>query len=201
VIYFTSDPHYWHANVINYCNRPFASVEEMNEAMISNWNKVVTPDDTVYCLGDFSLAARAVEVYTPRLNSTKLLVPGNHDFCHSYHKKGRSEENRAKWKAFYGQHGWTVLPEQTTLDIPGVATVNLCHHPYVFMHPGDDKYEKWRPKDDGRWLLCGHVHEKWKVVGRMINVGVDQWNFAPVPVTEIEKIICTSSTTLPTAKK
>ena len=53
----------------------------------------------------------------------------------------------------------------------------------------DDKFAKWRPTDDGRWLLCGHVHEKWKIQGRMINVGVDVWDYKPVPVTEIEKII------------
>lgn len=195
MIYFTSDPHYWHANVIRFCTRPYSSVEEMNEAMIRNWNAVVQPEDTVYCLGDFSLAFRAIEAYSSRLMGNKILVPGNHDFCHSYHKKSRNLERRAEWIKKYEAHGWTVLPEQTTLDIPGVATVNLCHHPYRLVTSAgetyDDKYEKWRPKDDGRWLLCGHVHEKWKVVGRMINVGVDQWDFKPVPITEIVKIICT----------
>lgn len=198
MIYFTSDPHYWHANVIRYCTRPFASVDEMNGAMIKNWNDIVKPEDTVYCLGDFSLAFRPVEAYSGLLNGTKYLVPGNHDFCHSYHKKSRNPERRAEWIKKYEAYGWIVLPEQTTLDIPGVATVNLCHHPYRLVTAAgetyDDKYEKWRPKDDGRWLLCGHVHEKWKVVGRMINVGVDQWDFKPVPITEITKIICSSST-------
>lgn len=194
MIYFTSDPHYGHANVIKYCGRPFASVDEMTSKLINNWNSVVTPDDIVYCLGDFSLATRPVEAITPRLNGTKLLVPGNHDYCHSYHKKSRNEEARKTWIAQYEAWGWKVLPEQTTLDIPGVATVNMCHHPYILLGPGDDKYEKWRPKDDGRWLICGHVHEKWKVVDRMINVGVDQWDFKPVSVEEIARIICTKDT-------
>ena len=193
MIYFTSDPHYWHANVIKLCNRPFASVEEMNDAMIKNWNSVVKPEDTVYCLGDFSLALRPAEIYTKILNGTKYLVPGNHDFCQSYHKKSRNAEKRKEWIAKYEEWGWKVLPEQTTLDIPGVATVNMCHHPYVLIGPYDDKYKAWRPKDDGRWLICGHVHEKWKIAGRMINVGVDVWDFKPVPITEIEKIICSSS--------
>lgn len=187
--------HFGHANVIKYCQRPYASVDEMNGALIRNWNEVVQPDDIVYCLGDVSLASKPVEAYTRQLNGTKYLVPGNHDFCHSYHKKSRSQENRNKWIAQYEEWGWKVLPEQTTLDIPGVATVNLCHHPYELLLPGDDKYEKWRPKDDGRWLLCGHVHEKWKVVGRMINVGTDVWNFRPVSIDEVSKIICISSIT------
>jgi calcineurin-like phosphoesterase family protein len=193
MIYFTSDPHFGHANVIKYCNRPFASVEDMTRALITNWNEVVTADDTVYCLGDFSLATRSVEAITPKLNGIKLLVPGNHDYCHSYHKKARNEENRKKWIAQYEAWGWKVLSEQMTLDIPGVATVNICHHPYHLIEPGDDKYEAWRPKDDGRWLLCGHVHEKWKIADRMINVGVDQWGFKPVSIEEISRIICSST--------
>jgi calcineurin-like phosphoesterase family protein len=168
----------------------------MNEAIIKNWNDVVKPEDTVYCLGDISLSFKPIEIYSGRLNGTKYLVPGNHDFCHSYHKKGgRNPETRKHWIERYEAHGWKVLPEQTTLDIPGVAIVNVCHHPYVLLGPGDDKYANWRPNDDGRWLICGHVHEKWKVVDKMINVGVDQWGFKPVAITEIEKIICSSNTT------
>lgn len=193
MIYFTSDPHYYHLNVIKYCNRPFSSVEEMNEMLIKNWNDVVAPDDTVYCLGDFSMAFRPVEAFSHRLSGTKYLVPGNHDFCHSYHKKSRNPENRKVWTQKYVDHGWIVLPEQTTLDIPGVATVNMCHHPYVLNLEGDDKYMNWRPTNDGRWLLCGHVHQNWKVQDKMINVGVDVWDFKPVSVEEISKIILGTS--------
>lgn len=195
MIFFTSDLHFGHANVIKYCSRPFASVEEMNEILIKNWNEVVGPEDTVYCLGDYSMSFHYVPEVTPRLNGKKYLVPGNHDFCHSYHKKARNLEKREAQIKRYEEAGWIVLPEQTTLDIPGVATVQMCHHPYHFVDGDhhDDKYERWRPKDDGRWLLCGHVHEKWKVVGRMINVGVDQWDFKPVAITEIQKIICESN--------
>jgi calcineurin-like phosphoesterase family protein len=161
----------------------------MNEMMIKYWNDTVGPDDTVYCLGDFSMAFRAVELYSRRLNGTKYLVPGNHDFCHSYHKKSRNEEQRKFWTKKYEDHGWIVLPEQTTLDIPGVAIVNLCHHPYTLIGPGDDKYLRWRPKDDGRWLLCGHIHQHWQIQNKMINVGVDVWNFRPVSIEDIKNII------------
>lgn len=199
MIFFTSDHHFWHANIIKFCGRPFSSVEEMNEMMVKNWNDVVGPDDTVYCLGDFSMAFRPVETFTSRLNGKKYLVPGNHDFCHSYHKKSRSAESRTRWIKKYEDHGWIVLPEQTTLDIPGVATVNMCHHPYKIVNAtpsttGEPYDEKWRPKDDGRWLLCGHIHEKWKIVDRMINVGVDQWDFRPVSVEEIGRVICSPLT-------
>ncbi len=188
MIYFTSDPHYWHANVIAYCGRPHRDVHDMNEALIAGWNEVVTPEDTVYCLGDFSLAYRPVEIVSPRLNGKKFLVPGNHDFCHSYNKKSRNPEKRAEWIKKYEENGWIVLPEQAELNIEGVGSVQMCHHPFV-LDGKDDKYENWRPKDDGRWLLCGHVHEKWKFRDKMINVGVDQWNFKPVSIEEIKKVI------------
>lgn len=185
-IWFTSDPHYFHANVIRYCNRPFESVIEMNEKMIKNWNSVVKPEDTVYCLGDFSLAARPVEVITPRLMGNKFLIPGNHDFCHSFNKKSRNSEKRQYWLDFYARNGWTVLPEFYEMDIEGVAIVNMCHIPY---NTQDPRYKDHQLKDDGRWLLCGHVHEKWKLKDKMINVGVDVWDMKPVHIDEIKKII------------
>ena len=193
MIFFTSDAHFYHFNVIKYCNRPFATVEEMNEKLILNWNSAVSPEDTVYVLGDFSLAIRPVEIFTSRLNGTKYLVPGNHCWCHSYNKKARGEGKLQKWIDKYNECGWIVLPEQTTLDIPGVAIINLCHHPYT--DPKDthhDKYANWRPKDDGRWLLHGHSHSLTQtgIERRMIDCGVDAWDYKPVSIEEIKKIIC-----------
>jgi calcineurin-like phosphoesterase family protein len=197
MIFFTSDPHYWHTNVIAYCSRPYTETEAMNEDMVKKWNSVVKPEDTVYCLGDFSLAFRAVETYSFRLNGTRYLVPGNHDFCHSYHKKSRSLENREKWINKYADYGWLVLPEQFTLDFTshGIGVLNICHHPYStdFELKNGDKYDDWRPIDDGNILLCGHVHEKWATNKSpkgtlMINVGVDVRGFLPVSIDEIVEI-------------
>jgi len=197
MIHFSSDHHFWHSNVIRYCSRPFTSVEEMNEMMVLAWNMNVHPDDTVYVIGDFSLAFRAVETFPQRLLGKKILVPGNHDFCHSYHKKSRTPENREKWLQKYRDHGFEILPEQTTLDLPGIGVVNMCHHPYAGpyeLENGGDKYAKWRPVDDGKILLCGHVHEKWKTRRSpkgtlMINVGVDVHGMAPVSLDSLVKIV------------
>lgn len=57
-VYFIADLHFGHANIIEYCNRPFQSVEEMNEFMIQQWNKKVKKDDKVFVLGDFGLGSR-----------------------------------------------------------------------------------------------------------------------------------------------
>ena len=189
MLYFTSDHHFWHTNIIRFCNRPFASVEEMNEALIRNWNEIVSPDDEVYCLGDFSMAARPVELYTSRLNGIKHLVPGNHDLCHSYHKKSCTLKGHKRWIKQYQDWGWIVLPEKTAIAIPGIGKFKLCHHPYGGPDSQRDKYAKWRPHDDGSWLLCGHVHHNWKTMGRMINVGVDAWDMKPISILKITTIM------------
>lgn len=212
-IFFTSDLHFYHANVIAFCKRPYRtknpyyrlkewwtgrismkSAEVMNETLIANWNSVVSQDDDVYCLGDFSLAFRAVELFSHRLNGRKFLIPGNHDFCHSYHKKSRKPEGRAKWIKKYEDHGWIVLPEQTTLKLQGVdqdLELTLSHMPYTNIddvRDGKDKYSRFRPIDIGNWLLCGHVHEKWATRRKMINVGVDVRNYKPISLDEIIRI-------------
>ena len=78
--FVTSDQHFNHENIIKYCNRPFSSVEEMNEEMIKRWNAVVSKDDTVFVLGDFFMG-RLTEIkdILPRLNGHIMLVEGNHD--------------------------------------------------------------------------------------------------------------------------
>jgi len=77
MIFFTSDHHFNHKNVIKYCDRPFSDVTEMNEAMIANWNGVVRPTDSVYHLGDFCFgdAGKILD----RLNGKIHMVVGSHD--------------------------------------------------------------------------------------------------------------------------
>lgn len=196
-IWFTSDQHYFHKNVIKYCNRPYESLEEMNVALVDNWNSVVDKNDVVYCLGDLSLAFRPVEIFTPMLNGRKTLVPGNHDLCHPYHKKSRNPERREVWTKKYEDCGWEVVDIHHEIEIDG-ETVLMCHHPYKGDVPHDensneksakDKYWNYRLEDCGEWLICGHVHEKWQTKGNMINVGVDVWDFTPVHIDEIRKIM------------
>jgi calcineurin-like phosphoesterase family protein len=192
VIYFTSDPHYYHSRVIEYCARPFNSVEMMNEKMVANWNNVVHPDDVVYCLGDFSLAYRPVELYTNRLVGQKRLIPGNHDWCHPANKKARGER-LATQIANYEREGWEVLPIHNTIDFPELGVVNLCHMPYQG-DTTDARYQEFRMVDDGKVLICGHVHEKWKIKFTpngtlMVNVGVDVCNFTPVSIDNLKELI------------
>lgn len=80
MIFYTSDLHFGHANVIKYDNRPFKTVDEMNNKMIQWWNARVKNTDEVYILGDFSLhnTALAKEI-VKQLHGKKYLIKGNHD--------------------------------------------------------------------------------------------------------------------------
>lgn len=81
-MYFISDTHFHHANIIKLAGRPFASVQEMNEEMVSRWNAVVRPDDIVWHLGDFAYGTWKggdTAAIFARLNGRKHLVKGNHD--------------------------------------------------------------------------------------------------------------------------
>ena len=74
-VFFTSDTHFNHTNVIRFCNRPFKDVVHMNETLISNWNRVVSPEDIVFHLGG---SAEWVNVLN-RLNGKIYLISDNHD--------------------------------------------------------------------------------------------------------------------------
>ena len=79
-VFFTSDTHFYHGNIIRFCNRPFEDVEMMNETIISNWNNTVGLDDTVFHLGDFCLGGSAEWTkILDRLNGKIYLILGNHD--------------------------------------------------------------------------------------------------------------------------
>ena len=170
MIYFTSDSHFNHQNIIKYCNRPFASVEEMNEALIANWNSVVKPEDTVYVLGDFILGqANTVEIILSRLNGTVILVRGNHD-------------TRTKLQEY----------ERLGIEVKDIAYVPYkgryficCHFPIA-----SEEFIKMVIEDNSEVVnLYGHIHEKAPkgYVNGTYHVGVDTNNFTPISIEQIWK--------------
>ncbi len=163
--FFTSDTHFGHANIIAYCERPFASVREMDETMIVNWNAVVGPDDDIWHLGDFALGADAKHVRSVfrRLNGRKRLVIGNHD---------RQETIDLPWAA---------KPTQlASVGIDGMRAV-MCHY----------GLRVWPGMRRKAISLYGHSHGRLPGTSMSLDVGVDCWGFTPVTLTDIQRRIQT----------
>jgi len=154
-IWITADTHFGHANIIKYCNRPFSSVGEMDEALILNWNRVVAPNDTIYHLGDFSLT-KSVDEYVDRLNGKILLVPGSHDY---WLKK--MDLNKFKEEL-------EILPQLYSTKILGKRIV-MCHYPMA----------SWEASFYGSIHCHGHSHGKIPQTPNRFDVGVDCNNFYP----------------------
>lgn len=176
MIYFTSDTHFYHKNVIQYCNRPWVDLEDMHKGLISTWNLVVKPDDEVWILGDFCFGGvTKLKEITRQLNGRKNIVLGNHDHSIKYHRTDL---------------GFESIVDAHTMKIAGQDVV-MSHYPFVGSEHDERKefVKGARYADYGQWLLHGHVHQSWLQNKKQINVGVDVWNYTPVSIEKIEKII------------
>jgi len=189
-IYFTSDIHIGHANIIAYSGRPFDDVPDMNAKLVEGWNQIVHPADTVYILGDLVMGKLDDSLpIAGQLQGHKILVPGNHDRLHPMykHKKGYDQ-----WAARYRDEAGIehVTEPQTRLPIGHHRGVLVCHFPYTGDHTGeDDRYTEERPADGGEWLVHGHVHDAWRHNGRCINVGLDAWGGCLLTEDSLENIL------------
>lgn len=161
-VYFTSDTHYFHQNVILYSQRPFSSREEMNEALIYNWNKLVRADDEVYHLGDFSFSndAKLKDVLS-KLNGRKKLVFGNHDNSLRKHKD--------TWVKDYFERTFDMyklkVQDPDAVQTNGVQTLVMCHFPFA----------SWEGMHRGVWSIHGHCHATLKEEPHLkrLDIGVD----------------------------
>lgn len=183
-IWLTSDLHFGHENIIRYCDRPFADVDEMDAELVRRWNERVAPDDVVWVLGDVALGPIHHSLgLVAQLAGDKRLVAGNHDRCWPGNRKPE------RWVQPYRDAGFTEIVTQTELDLGDGVVVPACHFPYRGDSHDDDRFIPYRPVDHGGWLLHGHVHERWKVDDRQINVGCDVWDYAPVDAATIRALI------------
>lgn len=187
--WFTSDLHFGHGNIIGYCARPFSTVDEMNSELIRRWNDTVADEDTVWVLGDFALGTIDVTLtFASSLRGHKILLAGNHDRCWSGRdsKDGGSVE---MWTERYLDAGFDEVRQgEQSITVAG-QQVLLCHFPYEGDSHDRDRHLSHRPVDRGGWLLHGHVHERWRQRGRMINVGVDVNDFRPMSTDEIAAMV------------
>lgn len=194
-IWFTSDQHLGHENIIGFCQRPFVDVDEMDETIIAKWQAVVQSEDLVYLPGDLAMGAKDYTLgLISRLPGRIILLPGNHDACWI----GKTSGARlGYWRKRYLDAGIAEIIDtgaghpEPIIEIAGRA-VKISHFPYIgdrHERQGQDKFSAFRPDDDGGWLLHGHTHGSWKVNNRMIDVGVDVWDYAPVHIDQIAEII------------
>lgn len=191
MMWFTSDLHFGHKNVIQYENRPFHIAEEMDRALIDNWNDTVDDYDTVYVLGDFCMNKALVKKYGKQLKGFKRIVPGNHDSC--FNLANKSPEKRESLLHSWDDAGFSLQPEQLELET-GVHPLLLCHFPYREVTEGsgyEPRYLNKRPEFKGKWLIHGHVHGKWLVLPeyKCFNVSVEVHNYRPVSIDMILRVI------------
>lgn len=154
----TADNHFGHKNIIKFCNRPFNNVNEMDEAMIANWNRVVTNNDEIYVVGDFaySCSLEYSMSVVKRLNGTKHLIVGNHD-------KLALQMNAIRPRT------WETIHELSEIIIDNQRIV-LCHY----------ALRTWHHSSKGVIQLFGHTHGKVPPYGKSFDCGVDCWNFTPI---------------------
>ena len=183
--WFTADLHFGHVNIIRYCHRPFADVEEMDTALVARWNEVVDAGDTVWILGDVAMGPIERSLANVgRLAGTKILVAGNHDRCWA-----GNGPKAAGWTDRYLAAGFAEIRQGTThLTVAG-RPVLASHFPYRGDSHDEDRFGEFRPADRGEWLLHGHVHDSWRQDGRMINVGTDVWDYRPVAEGVLQPLI------------
>lgn len=166
--YFTSDCHFWHNNIISYCNRPFGSVEEMNEALIKNWNDTVNDDDDIYVLGDFFMGQDSrIEEILERLNGKIHLIVGNHD-------------DKRKIKRFEA-HG-IDCKKLDYFKYKGRFFI-LCHFPMA----NKEFLQMVREDNSECVVLYGHIHDKAPkgYVDGTYHVGVDTNDYKPISIEQI----------------
>lgn len=186
-IYFTSDYHVGHANVIKFDKRPFIGVEEMNQELITRWNSVVDQNDIVFYLGDLFFRCRfeMAKEFVDQLNGKIHFIMGNHDRFRDIKKLDRFER-------IYGDDtalgGATIQVKDQDAN-RGYQDIVLCHYAIL----------SWNKGHYGSWHLHGHSHQSlannpdmaWFYERKVLDMGCNGWNYTPVSYQEIKNIMIT----------
>jgi len=157
--FFTADEHYFHSNIIRFCNRPFEDVEEMNKTQIDNSNSVVKEGDTVVHAGDFTLLKNRKKIQQrliDRLNGHHIFLKGSHDYWLPMNKSIQI------WEKMIEGHYLVV-----------------CHYS---MH-------SWARSHYNSWHLYAHSHRDLGLSGKRHCISVDNTNFFPLSFDQIKEIM------------
>jgi len=166
--WLVSDPHFDHENIIRYCDRPFETVAEMNDCILSNWNNNIKPDDLVFFLGDmaFGRGSRKPRWWLGELNGRKVYLKGSHD------------NGIRSASAGLGDNVLCVA------DV-AILVTDVCS--YMLVHDPSNVPDWWRG-----WVVHGHVHDNRPYMDtktwyrrRYVNVSVEVTGYKPITVKQL----------------
>ena len=176
-IYFTSDLHFGHRNVLRFCNRPWTDEKEMGPALIANWNAVVSDNDIVFVLGDtfWFNDSRAIKKTLSQLKGkTIYIIPGNHDEFEHYPRIILCHDVVCCW---------------VTQDGRKKREIWMSHYPMM----------TWPHRENGALQFFGHIHsnpdrdegvdQDLPLHWNQADVGCDYWDYKPVQLEELEGLI------------
>jgi calcineurin-like phosphoesterase family protein len=167
--WFTADTHFGHAKIISHAKRPFKTVDEMDEALITAWNEQVKPTETIYHLGDFNYRSeKLTSWYLSRLNGHIHLIYGNHD-----------DKFARKFARLFAS-----VQEVKYLEMNNTK-ITLYHY----------AQRVWRNSHRGAWQLYGHSHSSLPNYHRSMDVGVDAVGYRPISFDEIKVYMDTQQVT------
>lgn len=164
MIYYISDTHFNHTNIIKYANRPFSSVDEMNDIMVQNWNNAIKPNDVVIHGGDVAMKNSKFDINMIRnLNGYKILVKGNHD----YSKKTMNGWGFNEiYTSFYDKKSGIFVNHRPLINENDSYRVGLYTQCKIFLY--------------------GHIHEKiMENLQKSKNICVEHTNYTPISQDEI----------------
>lgn len=166
--------HFSHTNIIKYCNRPFASVTEHDDALIRNWNAAVAPSATIYHLGDFCFGdEKIIAGFLRRLNGRIKFIWGNHDKELKRFARHIDQHSDLKQRIEF-------LGDYHDLKIDGERIV-LTHY----------AFRVWNKSHNGSFHLYGHSHGSLAddPHARSLDAGVDCHNYAPISLQRVRELM------------
>lgn len=166
MVFFIAETHFDHENILSLFKRPFGTIEQMNEAIIENWNRKITGNDTVYITGDIFFRSKDPEAILRRLHGKKHLAIGNHD----------------TWIKHVNVDKYFKKVGHYLTGTDGYHGLVMCHYPQIyFAHP------------KRFYAIHGHIHANtdddiWPALvarDHVLNASVDINGFAPVTFDEL----------------
>lgn len=184
-LFFISDFHVGHENVIRFDGRPFENVTKMHETLISNWNQVVSDEDIVFYLGDLSMRCHisTVKWFVEQLNGKIHFLMGNHD-------KYREIRNLGRFEKIWGDDdvqgaGKIQVRDETVKG--GWQHIEMSHYPIL----------SWNKHHHSAWHLHGHCHQSltknpdmsWYYKRKVMDVGCNGLDYTPISYSELKNIM------------